>query len=60
MAIELEKRKKYKEQWNIQLVENQRIFLGYSLVYFLSLLYNIFLHFCTLFISFLCFPDVYK
>ena len=33
---------------------------GYSLVYFFPFLYNIFLPFCTLFISFLCLPDVYK
>ena len=41
-------------------VENKRIFLGYSLVYSLPFLYNIFLPFCTLFISFLCLLDVYK
>ena len=41
-------------------VEDHRIFLVYSLVYLLSLLYIIFLPFCTSFVSFLCLPDVYK
>ena len=40
-------------------VENHRIFLGYSLVYLLHFLYIIFLHFCTLFVSFLCLLNVY-
>ena len=42
----------------METVENQRIFFGYSLIYSLPFLYNIFLPFCTLFISFLCLPDV--
>ena len=35
------------------------IFLGYSLVYLFPFLYIIFLHFCTLFVSFLCLSDMY-
>ena len=35
------------------------LFIGYSLVYLISFLYIIFLYFCTLFVSFLCLPDVY-
>ena len=43
----------------LRIVENYKIFLGYSLVYLFPFLYNIFLPFFTLIVSFLCLPDVY-